>query len=1200
MIKSRIKLRLKLALEVFLGLVFVVSVACFALIWRLEKGPMSFGRFVPQIEGVLNAINHEIQVKIDDAVLTWRGEDRSFHFMVIKANLLDREGRLIGHVPQIEIDLAALPLLRAKIVPSRIELIGPSAVLVRRADGGFQLGLARQEDGESIKRNQDGSLKEPEAGPLARLVSAMINAEKTGSPLADLKSIVIRDASMEFFDITSGSAWEAPRSIIVIARDKQGIAWRLNGDVRLGTDEVKLVLSGDYELETGAVTASAEFTDFNLAALAAKSSYFQQFAGLDFPIRGSARLNIGEDNNLENARFTLDIGKGELHLAELGSTPAIVDYGAFAGTYNGETNYFDIQRLHYAAGGNKATFRGNAKVTFQSGKALAISKAEIDLEGREIEVDVPGIFSTPIAFRSIDFAGTVDIDQTEVRFSKLEVTHDDSRFLFAGLVRQGETSPILELTGEVRNVPATDLDALWPLAVAPKARKWVTGNILDGTLTKGTLTVNAQDGALAERPIPDELVRFDFHAKDIDFTYVKGLPKIEGAEADLFLTGQTFGLTLHKGAVHKGVNSPLYLKPGGKLLISQLHNLDSFIEIDLKAHGDLQDGLMFIEHPPLKFASRFGLKPEAVSGKAHATIHLEIPRRKEKVNKGLVLESTYELSGVSLETGSSNMSLQNGELTLDVTRERLVGSGSVQIADVPANVVWTERFDPSLKSPSKYVVEANFNADNQIKLGWDTGGILTGDVPIKVAAIGKGADIRRIDVEADLTNANVDLEEFEIFKKPGGKAKGEMTLVMLEGGGLHFSSIRAEGDNLDVQGDVKISENGSLESAKFERLWIGDFVDISFDARRGKSNELVMSLGGNYLNADPFIKQGMAATRSRPTKPDEVIDQEDAVENADAVQESVGWAFEGDIKKLDMRGEVTLLNANFDVAHNGSRFTSLSAKGDFDGGGRLFTAMMSGGRDKRHIVLTSSDAGKFIEGLMGARQVEGGNLAIKMEVDDAKSGDEGAVVTSTDVTPETISSDDDPGRVRSSLPIDQAPTIGLMEMTDFRVVDMPVLARLLTVGSLEGLGDLLQGEGIRFDRLSAPFWVTSNREIVFDDASASGPAMGLTMYGSWDQSKAEADLNGTLVPSYTLNSVLGNVPVFGPMLVSREGEGVIGFTYGISGPTSGPTVFVNPLSGLAPGFLRRVFQPINQHEARSVPVDRLKSIEVPEEELTPG
>ena len=148
---------------------------------------------------------------------------------------------------------------------------------------------------------------------------------------------------------------------------------------------------------------------------------------------------------------------------------------------------------------------------------------------------------------------------------------------------------------------------------------------------------------------------------------------------------------------------------------------------------------------------------------------------------------------------------------------------------------------------------------------------------------------------------------------------------------------------------------------------------------------------------------------------------------------------------------------------------------------------------------------------------------------------------------------------------------GTLKIDDFRVVNAPVLARLLTVGSLQGISDLLSGEGIQFTHLDVPFWYEKGK-LGIEDGRAAGPAIGLTMQGVVDRKQKLTELNGTIVPAYTINSVLGKVPVLGQLLVSRPGEGLFGFTYNIAGGTSDPQVTVNPLSALAPGFLRRIFQ----------------------------
>ena len=87
-----------------------------------------------------------------------------------------------------------------------------------------------------------------------------------------------------------------------------------------------------------------------------------------------------------------------------------------------------------------------------------------------------------------------------------------------------------------------------------------------------------------------------------------------------------------------------------------------------------------------------------------------------------------------------------------------------------------------------------------------------------------------------------------------------------------------------------------------------------------------------------------------------------------------------------------------------------------------------------------------------------------------------------------------------------------------------------------------------------------------------GRAIGATADGYIDRPKNQMALKGSLVPAYGLNSVLGNIPLLGDVLVSKKGEGIFGVTYSATGNADQPKISVNPLSVLTPGILRRIFE----------------------------
>jgi hypothetical protein len=122
------------------------------------------------------------------------------------------------------------------------------------------------------------------------------------------------------------------------------------------------------------------------------------------------------------------------------------------------------------------------------------------------------------------------------------------------------------------------------------------------------------------------------------------------------------------------------------------------------------------------------------------------------------------------------------------------------------------------------------------------------------------------------------------------------------------------------------------------------------------------------------------------------------------------------------------------------------------------------------------------------------------------------------------------------------------------------------------MGDLMGGSGITVENLDVPF-SSKNNVISIKDGAASGPAVGLTADGYIDRPKNLLALKGTLVPAYGINSIVSNIPLLGDVLASKKGEGIIGVvTYSATGNADEPNISVNPLSALAPGILRRIFQ----------------------------
>jgi hypothetical protein len=191
----------------------------------------------------------------------------------------------------------------------------------------------------------------------------------------------------------------------------------------------------------------------------------------------------------------------------------------------------------------------------------------------------------------------------------------------------------------------------------------------------------------------------------------------------------------------------------------------------------------------------------------------------------------------------------------------------------------------------------------------------------------------------------------------------------------------------------------------------------------------------------------------------------------------------------------------------------------------------------RALRLTAQDAGALLSTLDVLRHLEGGRLTVT-------------------------------GTFASNAP--GAALSGTAEMEEFAVRNAPAMGKLLQAMTLFGLVEALSGPGLSFARLVAPFTLTPDM-LRLDDARAFSASLGLTARGTLDRRRERLAMEGTIVPAYIFNSLLGNIPILGRIFSPERGGGVFAATFRLTGPLADPAVSINPLAPLTPGFLRGLF-----------------------------
>ena len=152
----------------------------------------------------------------------------------------------------------------------------------------------------------------------------------------------------------------------------------------------------------------------------------------------------------------------------------------------------------------------------------------------------------------------------------------------------------------------------------------------------------------------------------------------------------------------------------------------------------------------------------------------------------------------------------------------------------------------------------------------------------------------------------------------------------------------------------------------------------------------------------------------------------------------------------------------------------------------------------------------------------------------------------------------------------------LLIIDNFKVKEVPIFAKLLSLASLQGIADLLTGEGIRFTDFEMKY--SNEKDLTtIEEMYAIGPAVSILMDG-YIQSKKLVSLRGTLVPATTINRSISSIPFLGKILIGdKTGEGVFGVSFKIKGPPKDLKTTVNPIKTLTPRFITRTLEKIRKN-----------------------
>ncbi len=940
-------------------------------------------------------------------------------------------------LPATSMTLDGQALLGGRVLPRNITISGAHLDLKRDLQGRINLSF--------------GQGNAPAINSLAELFDGVDNALELPE-LAELKTVEFEGLSLTMFDERLGHALDLGDGRLVAENRPNDLAAELEISV-LGETHGRARMTAISQKGAGFARVRVEVNDVQASDLAGQHPVLAWLAALDAPISGQLSVDLGR-GGIDGLDGTLSLGAGALQPSK-NATPIAFTKAGLKLSYDRAQGRLRLIDLSVESKSLRASAQGRIFMLDDAGQILKGS-----LTGRspsaflgqltlnDVQMDPEGLFETPLkfAYGALDMRLTPDPFLVEI--GQFTLSDGDQRLTVSGQASAAEAGWTAAFDMAMNRVSVAKLIQLWPVTLVPRTRDWTERNLLTGDLTD----VN---GAIRLAPGTEPVLHLDYEFADTEIRVMPTMPPIQGGVGYSVIDGNTNTTLLTKGTLTPPEGGVIDLT-GSSMKVLDIYAIPAIAQVSLRGAGPAVAMLSILDQKPFEYLKKAGRPVALGQGMATARVEVRTPLAKAQP-EDIDFSAEVEVTGFT-----TSLIVEGREIALPVMRIKadktgITAGGRGTIDGLPFDAVYSQPFLADA-GPAKVTgtVEISPRAVETFDLGLPKGmirGTSSGRVAITIPKIGAP----QLSLTADLQGTSVAIPELGWAKSAGAQAKLEVEARLSSPPSV--SRLSFSGAGLSAQGSVAFRANGRLDTARFDRVILGGWLDGAVEIKGTNPLAFAVTSGAIDFRKFPSSEQrdtsGGASAAGSPL-----------------VLRLSEFRVTDSIRLNGFRGDFILGSAG--------------VKGQFSaqlGGTVPITGGVLPETNGIGVRVVTSDAGAALKAAGLFDSAAGGSADLYL-------------------SPSTQSG------VYS----------GRAKLANFRVKNDNILADLLNAISVVGLLEQLNGSGIVFNQAEGDFVLTPD-QVSISRSSAIGASMGVSLEGTYQTATGRIRMGGVLSPIYLLNGV---------------------------------------------------------------------------------